>query len=381
LKNNSISYSDSLVLIDQAAGQKQIAILEAMKLRYEKRIIIAGTLNERDLKLDKSVIWEKNICYNRFNLFLRIISWFRFSFKTFWIIKRKYPNADLFIVSNPPLNLFVTLFLKNKFDVLVFDLYPDALTEYNYISKNSILYSWWERRNIKIFKEARRIFTLSDGMVNKLSKYTSKEKIEIVPLWTDTSFLKPIQKINNPFVADQNLKDKFVVMYSGNMGLTHPVELILDLAMQMRDCSDVYFLLIGGGHKFKMIQNKINSLSLENIRILPWQESKVLPYSMNSADLGVVTLDEIASELSVPSKIFDLFSIGVPVLGVGSTESELSKLLLNYDCGICFNKQQITEMEHYILKLKNESNYYKLISKNSLYASTFHTPSNANKFL
>lgn len=372
--------NSTIVVLDQAAGQKQIAILDALKSKYQNRAIIAGTINARKAKLDEAVVWEKALPYNRSNILLRMGSWLVFSIQAFMLIKRKYRKADLFIITNPPLTMLLTLFLKNTFDVLVFDLYPDALAEYKYVSKQSLLYRKWERWNVKIFKKARRVFTLSEGMAEQLSAYMDRDKIELVPLWTDNSFLQPIAKTDNPFVKAHGLENKFTVMYSGNMGLTHPVELLYELAKEMQDHQDIYFLLIGGGHKFKTLEQKIEASQLTNIGILPWQDADTLPYSMNAADVGVVTLDAEASKLSVPSKIFDLFSIGIPVLAVGAADSELSRLLNDYESGKCYEKAALADMKHYVLDLKNNKDYYQNVSQNSLRASLQHTPANALAF-
>lgn len=373
--------SDSIVILDQAAGQVQVAILDAFRSTYRFRAIIAGSINARGKKLDKDVVWEKAIPYDRTNMVKRFFSWIVFSIQALVIIKRRYPTADLFIITNPPLTVFLSFFLKNKFDILVFDLFPDALAEYNYISRRSWIYRQWEKWNVQLFDKARRVFTLSDGMADKLSAYMDPKKIEVIPLWTDNSFLQPIPKNENPFVVKWGLKDKFTVMYSGNMGLTHPVELLVDIAHRLQEDEDIFFLLIGGGHKFSMLEERIKSADLRNIRLLPWQSADMLPFSMNAADMGVVTLDDQASKLSVPSKIFDLFSIGVPVLGIGAANSELSRLLNTYQAGKCFSDKQVDEMADYIRMLKENQVYRNETKERSLQASLNHTPVNAKKFL
>lgn len=378
---NHKKLKDSLVLLDQAAGQKQITILEILRKKYRCRTIIAGTLNERKIHLSGDVVWEKAMPYNRSNIVVRLLSWIVFSIQSYFIINKKYKNSHLFIITNPPLTIFLTFFLKNTFDVLVFDLYPDALAEYKYISKNSIIYKIWVKFNVKLFRKASRVFTLSEGMAHQLSTYVNREKIEIVELWTDNTFLKPIPKKDNQFVYNLGLENKFTVMYSGNMGMTHPVELLVDLAFELKDVSEIYFLLIGGGHKFKILEDRIKSSGLNNIKILPWQPSEQLPYSINAADLGVVTLDDQASKLSVPSKIFDLFSIGVPVLGIGSSESELSRLLNFYKSGNCYSSTDLVSMKNFVLELVRDQNFYKSMAENSLKASLNHTPINAKGFL
>ena len=80
-------------------------------------------------------------------------------------------------------------------------------------------------------------------------------------------------------------------------------------------------------HKFKVLKKLIEESKLNNIRLLDWQPVESIPYTMSLADVGVVTLDANAANLSVPSKTYDLMSVGVPILAIASPDSELSSLL------------------------------------------------------
>lgn len=375
------SLEGTFIVLDQAAGQKQIEILDVFKSRFEKQVIIAGNINEREKKLGSNVKWEKTIKYNRNNFFARTYTWLIYTVHAFFIVLFKYRKAHLFIITNPPTSIFLTLILPNKFSVLVFDLYPDSFVEYGMMTEKSFLYRVWASLNVKIFKKAERIYTLGESMSNRLSKYISKDRIEVVELWTDSNFLLSADTTNNWFVEKYNLKNKFVVMYSGNMGLTHPVELMVDLANELKDFKEIVFVAIGGGHKFPIIQERSKQLQLDNIIIIPFLKPADLPFSFNAASMGVVTLDSKAGELSVPSKVFDLFAVGVPVLGIGSESSELSRLLKKYDCGKCFSEKSIDEMKHYIKDIFADKAKYELLSRNSKLGSTYHTPENAKNFL
>ncbi len=249
------------------------------------------------------------------------------------------------------------------------------------MTERSFLYRIWASLNVKIFRRAERIYTLGESMSNRLSKYISKDRIEVVELWTDSKFLLSADTSQNWFVDKYNLKDKFVVMYSGNMGLTHPVEIMVDLANELKDNKEIVFVAIGGGHKYPIIQERSKQLKLDNLIIMPFLKPTDLPYSFNAASMGVVTLDSKAGELSVPSKVFDLFAVGVPVLGIGSETSELSRLLNKYDCGKCFSEKNIDEMISYIKTIYADKHKYEVLSKNSKIGSTYHTPENAKNFL
>ena len=57
--------------------------------------------------------------------------------KILFLIKFKYPKAHLFLVSNPPFTAWIPLFCKNSYDILIYDVYPDALVEFGYFKQNS----------------------------------------------------------------------------------------------------------------------------------------------------------------------------------------------------------------------------------------------------
>ncbi len=49
-------------------------------------------------------------------------------------------------------------------------------------------------------------------------------KTEYVPLWQDDKLLYPSEYSSNEFIIDNNLEEKFVIQYSGNMGLWNEME-------------------------------------------------------------------------------------------------------------------------------------------------------------
>ncbi|NEW84013.1 MAG: glycosyltransferase family 4 protein [Mariniphaga sp.] len=61
-------------------------------------------------------------------------------------------------------------------------------------------------------------------MKGVVQKYAEDQLVEVIPVWTDNTFLKPVEKLANPFVKLQGLQDKFVVLYSGTWGLRKGIE-------------------------------------------------------------------------------------------------------------------------------------------------------------
>ena len=77
----------------------------------------------------------------------------------------------------------------------------------------------WKNANSKAFKGAERIFSITDSMQEVLQNYAGNKPVEVIPMWTDNRFLRRVEPLDNPFLKNHNLEGKFVVLYSGNIGM------------------------------------------------------------------------------------------------------------------------------------------------------------------
>ena|SRR5690554_8187959 len=106
-----------------------------------------------------------------------------------------------------------------------------------------------------------------------------------------------------------------------------------------------------------------------------------MPYSIASAHLGVVTLNEETAHLSVPSKTYNLLAAGVPLLSISPHKSEMSNLIQQYQNGRNFTNLQIDEICEFILLCRGNSDLMKKMSSQSLLASKDFTYENALLYL
>jgi glycosyltransferase involved in cell wall biosynthesis len=369
------------VFINQNAGYLMIDIINAHKKQYEQAVLIAGRVFMGGTGLDSYASIDKIIAYDKKTSLLRIATWLIATVQIFFKILFKYKNNDLFIVSNPPFSCLLMLFFKNKFSLLIYDTYPDVLIQHKVLRENSIIAKCWKKANKKIFGKAFKIYTISEGMANNLSQYIDRHRIKIIPNWSNTSLIKPIPKEGNPFIKEHGIENKFIILYSGNMGATHDVETIVNVANKLRHEKEISFLLIGEGVKKKKIKKMIDDLSLDNCLMLPFQKADLLSCSLSSADIGVVTLDEASSLLSVPSKTYNLMAAGTTLLCIGEKNSELNTLTEKYGTGKTISKKSEDEIVSFILEVKNNKQLHSFYCNNSLIASQFFTPKNAILYL
>lgn len=369
-----------LVFVNQSSGYLMIDIVDAFAPQYAERVLITGLLNPRNKAIDSRVKVENMIPYNRSSSIKRLFTWGLGFLKALWLIKTKYRNADLFLVSNPPFAPLIPLFCSNSYKILIYDIYPDAFVKFGYLNKDSLLVKLWEKANQKIFAKATKVYTLTEEMKTRVMRYANEDKIKIVPIWTDNSYLKPIPKEQNPFIEEKRWKGKFIVMYSGNMGKSHPVEILVELANKCLQ-TDVHFVIIGGGDKYEMLCEMILESELSNIEILPWQPTEKLPFTLASADIGIVTIGDEAADLSIPSKTFNLMSVGVPILGISPQSSALADLINMELIGKNFEASQLHEIIEFILYCYFNHDFKQILIENTQRTSLKFQSDNANLFI
>lgn len=320
------------------------------------------------------------ISYDKSSSLRRIYTWGVCALQMFFKILFRYRRSEILYVSNPPLSPLIPLFLSNHFSLLIWDIYPDVLVNQGVISKKNIIVKWWKSANRKVFGNANTVFTISTGMKESLSQYVTAEKIRVIPLWPDKSSLQIVNKEDNLFIKDNQLKDKFIVMYSGNLGNTHRMDVLVDVAKKITD-EDVLFVLIGEGGKKKMIEERIKKEGVKNVRLLPYQPYEFLSHSLSAADIAVITLDTVSSHMSVPSKTFNMLSLGKPLMCIASPESELGNIVKTYGVGDVFEPEDIDAMAAFIMKLKQDKGERDKIVNNALKASEYFSVENAKQYV
>jgi len=339
-----------IVFINQSAGYLMVDIINEFRHLCDKRVLITGELHQRNTKLDHDVLVEKITPYKRKNKLTRILSWIFGFIQIFFILKIRYRKAHIFFVTNPPLVQFLPALIRNEFSFLVFDLYPDILFKYKFLNAESFFGTYWIKHNRLTFSKAYRVYTISEEMKKVLNNYSNRNDIHVVPIWSDDSFFESVTVNENPFLSEFNLDNKFIVLYSGNLGISYNVEILVEVAKLVKH-PDIFFLIIGNGEKFKLIQELIDKHHLNNCRILPLQPVEMLPYTIGNAGLGVVSCSSDSSNYSLPSKAFSLIAASKPLLCISDKESELSRLVERYQIGESFSSTQVTEMAEFIYRV------------------------------
>jgi len=249
-------------------------------------------------------------------------------------------KGDILFLRTPPLQLGVPAFWAKavcgaRVLVNVQDIHPDLAIESG-ILKNPAGIRFAQALEKWVYGLADRIVVISGGFARNLSgKGVPAAKLEVLPNWVDTDFLKPGLK-DNPVSRRHGLRDKFVVMYSGTVSISSygALECVLEAAKLLAGDPNTLFVIVGEGLKKEALRKKAVSLGLKNVAFLPFQPYRDLPDLLASADVLLVPLDKDKSQLSVPSKLYSFMAAGRPILGLAASDSEVAALLREKECGL-----------------------------------------------
>lgn len=371
-----------LIYIDQLVGPTSLDIINALTNFYEVHLYYGGIIKTY-AELHSSVILHKRIPYSKKSFSARIFSWFGFYLTAlpFVLVRKK---DTLFLVSNPPLNFYVGYLLNKffgiKFNLLLWDIYPDIIVQSNYVTKDSQIVKRWGKWNTRSFPKAHRIFTVSENLSKEIKKYGHEkmDNVMIVPNWVNNEEIKPIPRAENPFIKAHQLQDAFIVMYSGNMGKTHDIETIVETARLLKEHPSIQFLIIGDGEKKPKILKAVEEGNINNVKILPFQDAVMFKSSIASAHVGFVTLSDGFENYSVPSKTYYLMAAGCIIFAIANKESEMEVIINKYNCGYRFNPGRAAEIAAQIRTLMGDHALLKTISANSRKAAANFTSENAN---
>lgn len=372
----------NLVVINQSSGYLTVDIVNALASsgKYKDIVLMFGHLNNSVRPLDPTVKLSRIIPYDRSSTAKRLFTWCWGTLQILFKLLTRFRGYYVMYVTNPPMSYLCSLIVKNSFSVIIFDLYPDALRNIG-IHEGDFIAKWWSKRNRKLFASAEHVYTLSVSMASAVAEYVDVNKIVVTPLWPMSVGLHPIDKAANTFAIKHSLQDKFVVMYSGNMGMTHSVDVLVEVASRLKSVDSIHFLFVGGGAKKAAISERIDTEKLTNCTLLDWQPVDVLPQSLACADLAVVTLNEESAKVSVPSKTFNMMAVGAPLLCISPCESEIHRLVGKYKNGECFSPEDIDGIKSYIEKLVNDEALRSEYAANSYSASKDFTIANAGLYV
>jgi len=300
--------------------------------------------------------------------FGRLMNILTFSFSV--LVRMLFSSGRKTVITHtvpPILAIFIAFacrFKRNRFIYVVMDVFPDGLIRLNRLSGKNVLVALWRKLHLQAFKIASGIVVIGRDMEEwLLSVYPGgKDKIRYIPLWQDDDLIKPVQFDKNPFVIRYKLQGRFIVQYSGNMGLWNDMKTI-GAAVNMKP-ENVFFLFIGGGMRRKELVDELGDKNPGNVLMIPFLPNNEFAFSVSACHVALVSFRKGLEGMAVPSKIIGIMAAGVPVIAIVPGKSEIARIINEENCGYVVSPGDAGSIIDAIEKLKADEGLRRLMGEN-----------------
>ncbi len=298
-----------------------------------------------------------------------------FDFASFYVtagwqlIDGPRPDVILALTSPPMISTLAGLarqFLSKpdgspvRFVYHVMDLYPDAAIAPGVIGAGSLPARLFARLTERTLRLADAVIVLGRDMRDRVLKNyprgASADRIHVVQPWAESEMLSPLEKTANPLAVELRLVDSFNVVYSGNLGIAHDLETMVRGIEQTRDDQSIKWIFIGGGKRFDQLKSLAKEQNWPNIMFLPFQDREKLNFSLNLADVHLISQQPSFTGVVVPSKLFGVLAVGKPSLMIGPAEAEVSRIIDENRVGFVVENGQAARLVDRIHQLQQDAN-------------------------
>ena len=348
------------------------------KHKYEEsRIVYPGTEQHHDVSIRRL----NDFGFGKRTVLGRLLDFTSFNFLLFFrIVFAKKPDLYLGMTSPPLVSFFGVLVAKLrqvKFCYWTMDLQPELSIRSGLIGERSLMARMLVSIGDKIFRNADKIIVLDKYMKEHVIRRGAKpDAISIVPVWPVMQNRYEGDRLQNPFRLKHGFGNATVIMYSGNHSLVHPLDSILQAAVQLKNNTSVIFAFIGAGIRTRDVTHYKQEHHLDTVIQLPYQPRESIHISLGAADIHVVVMGNDLVGYTHPNKIYGAMFIGKPIIYIGPTPSHVTDILEHVPGNIIVNHGQVDRLVEEIVSLmaKGVSELERIGNANLRYAQEHFSP-------
>ena len=209
-------------------------------------------------------------------------------------------------------------------------------------------------------KRSDLVITVGRDLVETVENRFKGKKVPktvMINNWIDENEIYPLDENNEKVLAFRkkyDLDGKFVIMYSGNIGLYYDLEKLIEVVKRFKpgtktaDDREVVFAFVGAGSVLKTLEDYVTEHHMENVVFIPYQAKADFIYSLNAGDVHWCVNAKGIKGVSCPSKYYGLASAAKPVIGVLESGSEIRCIIEDTKGGLCCEPGEYDQVEENI---------------------------------
>jgi len=327
-----------------------------VKEGHEVHVFCCDSNKEERLKLKEEILNGVHIH--------RLPYWFRLSFNTFiwpsllWKFKGKFDIVHTHVSGHAYILIAGILSKIKKFKHIHTTHCPWTGMEFRPKILKPLLLLNDLFFNKLSFRLIDKIIAITPWEVKILERYSSKDKIKIIPNGVDKILYKRVK--NNQFRKKHKIKEKYLVLFFGRLNPTKGPEKFAQAAVQItKNRKDIAFVWVGPDEGMAEEVKKLIK-PYKNMHYLgPIRGKEKIAEMYQAADVFVLP----SYREGLPLTLFEAMASGLPIVAspVNGVPFEMS----SPENGFFSNYGDIKSLEKNILNLVNNSKLRKKISENN----------------
>ena len=227
-------------------------------------------------------------------------------------------RPDIVIVESPPLFDAIAARIlswskKCPFIFMVSDLWPASAVQLGMLRNRTLIRiaEWLEWTT---YQKSCAVWALTEGIrVALIQRGLAPEHVFLLTNGVDTNKFRPFSKTQARI--ELGWGEQFTVLYAGTHGLAHGLTTVLDAAEQMRENTNIRFVLVGDGATKVELMVQAQQRKLNNVSFLEPQPHDRMPILLAGADVCLVPLRKLPLFAgALPSKMYEIMACARPIL-------------------------------------------------------------------
>jgi glycosyltransferase involved in cell wall biosynthesis len=172
-------------------------------------------------------------------------------------------------------------------------------------------------------------------------------QLEVLQNWLD----KPARDRCSIRVNETCFAGRVVFVYAGNMGIAQGMDILLDLAEQFLNRTDVGFLFVGRGSDATRLKGSAKDRKLDNVLFYDEIHPDEIPDLFSQCSAGIVALDHRHRSHNIPGKFLTYMQSGLPVLANINAGNDLALIIRDEHVGQVCESNRVDDLVQFANQL------------------------------
>jgi glycosyltransferase involved in cell wall biosynthesis len=252
--------------------------------------------------------------------------------------------------------------LKNRSGATTYlilrDIFPQNAVDLGLMNKKGLIHYFFRKKEKKLYALSDFIGCMSQGNISYIKEHNpglDLEKLHLLPNWSDLIPLYSDEEIYD-LRKKENLLNKFVIIFGGNIGLPQKLDNIVRLAEACVDREEFIFLIFGKGSERTNLDKLVAEKSLKNLQVRDsLQQTKYMKW-VQMADVGLISLSEKFTIPNIPSKALSYYNTRTPILASIDENTDFGEILESMKTGFWAPAGKTEELKNKLVELyENEA--------------------------